>query len=99
MGMRHQPCFRYGKYVIEIKADEFLVATGFVDIEIVDRNDWYRDEARRERDQLRGALYDGLASQVGIEFLEHEIDVWDKMIVAADQGQLRPTHLRCRKPG
>ena len=25
--MRHQPCFRYGKYAIEIKADEFLVAT------------------------------------------------------------------------
>ncbi len=75
-----------------------LRSAGFVDIEIVDRNDWYRDEARRERDQLRGALYDGLASQVGIEFLEHEIDVWDKMIVAADQGQLRPTHLRCRKP-
>jgi phosphoethanolamine N-methyltransferase len=76
-----------------------LEAAGFVDIEIADRNDWYRDEARREREQLRGALFDGLASQVGIEFLEHEIDVWDKMIVAADQGQLRPTHLRSRKPG
>ena len=75
-----------------------LEAAGFVDIEIVDRNDWYRAEARREREQLRGALYDGLASQVGSEFLEHEIDVWNKMIVAADQGQLRPTHLRCRKP-
>jgi len=75
-----------------------LEAAGFVDIDIVDRNDWYRDEARREREQLRGALYDGLASQVGTEFLEHEIDVWNKMIVAADQGQLRPTHLRCKKP-
>ena len=78
---------------------EALEAAGFVDIEIVDRNAWYREEARRERDQLRGALYDGLASQVGNDFLEHEIGVWDKMIVAADQGQLRPTHLRARKPG
>jgi phosphoethanolamine N-methyltransferase len=76
-----------------------LESAGFVDIEFVDRNDWYRDEARREREQLRGALYDGLASQVGSEFLEHEIDVWNKMIVAADQGQLRPTHLISRKPG
>ena len=75
-----------------------LEATGFVDIEIADRNEWYRHEARRERDQMRGALFDGLASQVGTEFLEHEIDVWDKMIVALDQGQLRPTHLRGRKP-
>ena len=75
-----------------------LETAGFVDIEIVDRNEWYRQEARRERDQLRGALYDGLTKQVGREFLEHEIDVWDKMIVALDRGELRPTHLRCRKP-
>ncbi len=75
-----------------------LEATGFVDIDIVDRNDWYRQESRREREQLGGALYAGLQSRVGTEFLEHEIEVWDKMIVAVDQGQLRPTHLRCRKP-
>lgn len=75
-----------------------LAAAGFVDIEIVDRNDWYRQQARHERAQLGGALYQGLASQVGTEFLEHEIDVWDKLIIAVDQGQLRPTHLRCKKP-
>lgn len=76
-----------------------LEAAGFIDIEIVDRNDWYRERARQEREQLGGALYAGLASKVGAEFLEHEIDVWDKMIIALDQGQLRPTHLRCRKSG
>ena len=76
-----------------------LEAAGFIDIDIVDRNHWYREQARVERDQLAGALYEGLASQVGQDFLEHEIDVWDKMIVALDQGQLRPTHLRCKKPG
>ena len=77
---------------------EALQQAGFVDIEVVDRNEWYREQARIERDQLGGALYDGLASTVGREFLEHEIEVWDKMIVAIDQGQLRPTHLRGRKP-
>ena len=51
------------------------------------------------REQLGGALYQGLAAQVGSEFLEHEIEVWDKLIIAVDQGQLRPTHLRCKKPG
>lgn len=76
-----------------------LQAAGFVDIDIVDRNDWYRQQARLEREQLGGALYDGLANQVGNEFLEHEIEVWDKLIIAVDQGQLRPTHLRCKKPG
>ena len=76
-----------------------LEAAGFTEIDIIDRNAWYRDEARAEREQLTGALYQGLESQVGGEFLKHEIDVWDKMIIAVDQGQLRPTHLRGRKPG
>ena len=75
-----------------------LESAGFTDIEIVDRNDWYRQQARQEREQMGGILYDGLASKVGTEFLEHEIEVWDKMIIAIDQGQLRPTHLRARKP-
>ncbi len=75
-----------------------LVNAGFDRVELVDRNEWYRQEARRERDQLDEELYDRLLSQVGREFLEHEIDVWDKLIVAVDQGQLRPTHLRGHKP-
>ena len=76
-----------------------LQAAGFVDIGIADRNHWYRDESKREREQLAGALFADLESQVGREFLEHEIDVWDKLIVAVDQGQLRPTHLRGRRRG
>ena len=75
-----------------------LESAGFVDIAIVDRNDWYRQHARIEREQMAGALYDGITSDVSREFLDHEIDVWDKMIIALDQGQLRPTHLRGRKP-
>ena len=34
----------------------------------------------------------------GVDFVDHEIDVWDKMIVALDRGDLRPTHLRAQKP-
>jgi phosphoethanolamine N-methyltransferase len=75
-----------------------LEAAGFVDIRIADRNAWYRQEARRERDNMKGPLYEGLLSAVGKEFLDHQIDVWDKMIVALDQGELRPTHLQARKP-
>ena len=75
-----------------------LQAAGFVDIGIVDRQEWYQQQARVEREQLGGLLYAGLESIVGTEFLEHEIEVWDKMIVALDQGQLLPTHLRAHKP-
>ena len=75
-----------------------LQAAGFIDIGIVDRHEWYQQQARVEREQLSGILYSELKSIVGTEFLEHEIEVWDKMIIALDQGQLRPTHLRARKP-
>ena len=75
-----------------------LETAGFTDIQIVDRNDWYRQQARDEREQMAGAIYDGLASRIGEEFIRHEIDVWDTMIVAIDLGYLRPTHLRGRKP-
>jgi phosphoethanolamine N-methyltransferase len=88
----------FGLASAKIYADA-LQQAGFIDIDIVDRNDWYRQQARSEREQLGGILYEGLVSTVGSEFLEHEIEVWDKMIVALDQGQLRPTHLRGRKPG
>jgi len=75
-----------------------LQAAGFVDIGIVDRNQWYRQQARVEREQLTGALSEGLASKLGTDFLNHQIDIWNKMISALDQGQLRPTHLRAHKP-
>jgi SAM-dependent methyltransferase len=75
-----------------------LQAAGFTDIGIVDRNAWYQQLAREERERLGGALYEGLATKVGNEFLQQQIEVWDKMIIALDQGQLRPTHLRGRKP-
>jgi phosphoethanolamine N-methyltransferase len=75
-----------------------LATAGFTDLGIVDRNDWYRQHARQERDRLGGTLYAELAAATGTEFVDHEIEVWEKMIVALDQGQLRPGHLRGRKP-
>ena len=74
-----------------------LEAAGFIDIELEERNTWYRTQARAERDNLAGPLYDELLGQVGEEFLIREIDVWDKMIVVLDSGEHRPTLLRARK--
>ncbi len=87
----------FGLASAKVYADA-LTAAGFEDIRVIDRNDWYRQEARQERDNLKGTLFEGLASKVGKDFLEHEIEVWEKAIIALDQGQLRPTHLRARKP-
>ena len=75
-----------------------LQTAGFVDVEVVDRNEWYRHRAREERENLAGPLYAELVNVCGVEFVDHEIDVWDKMIVVLDRGELRPTHLRAQKP-
>jgi len=74
-----------------------LEAAGFVDIEIEERNAWYRKQARIERDNLAGPLSDQLASRVGEDFLKRQIDVWNKMIVVLDSGEHRPTLIRARK--
>ncbi|MEM7207339.1 MAG: methyltransferase domain-containing protein [Pseudomonadota bacterium] len=87
----------FGLATVEVYRDA-MQAAGFVDIGTTDRNIWYRERARKERDALAGEHFNKLSSSVGKEFLLHQIDVWDKMIVALDQGQLRPTHLRGRKP-
>lgn len=75
-----------------------LSSAGLQNVQVTDRNAWYRTAARQERDALSGPLSRDLASKVGRKFLDHQIEVWDLMIVALDQGQLRPTHLRAEKP-
>lgn len=75
-----------------------MAEAGFRDIRLTDRNDWYRPLAHREHDALAGPLYDRLAARVGKDFLDHEIEVWRALTVVVDSGELRPAHLRARKP-
>ncbi len=75
-----------------------MAAAGFRDIRIVDRNAWYGPVAHGEHDALAGPLYDKLVARVGKAFVDHEIEVWRAMTVVVDSGELRPGHLRARKP-
>jgi phosphoethanolamine N-methyltransferase len=75
-----------------------LAAAGFRDIRLADRNAWYAPLAHREHDALAGPLYDKLVARVGKAFVDHEIEVWRAMTVVVDSGELRPGHLRARKP-
>ncbi|MGH6933235.1 MAG: hypothetical protein ACREEE_12470 [Dongiaceae bacterium] len=76
-----------------------MVAAGFRDIRIVDRNEWCRELARQEHEALSGRRYDQLVARVGKEFADHEIEVWHAYRVVVERGELRPAHLRGRKPG
>jgi phosphoethanolamine N-methyltransferase len=76
-----------------------MAQAGFRDIRMIDRNAWYGPLAHREHDALAGPLYQQLVARVGKAFVDHEIEVWRAMTVVVDSGELRPGHLRARKPG
>ena len=71
---------------------------GFEEISLTNRNAWYREETRTDRRRLTGPLYDELVEKLGREFVDAEVDVWNKGVVVTDNGELCPTHLRGRKP-
>ena len=75
-----------------------LVEAGFHNIAITSRNDWYRSTARTELAQLQGPLYGRAVDLLGKDFVDHNIDIWSKMLVVLDSGEHCPTHLKGQKP-
>lgn len=75
-----------------------LAGAGFTDIEIRDRNDWYRALATRELDSLSGVWYPALLQHLGEARAQHFIRDWKQLVVVLDRGELRPAHLKARKP-
>lgn len=73
-------------------------AAGFTDVETEDRNGWYADWARRDVEKLEQGLHDNLAGVIGREKADEWLDRCRRRLVVAEQGQLRPGHIRARKP-
>ncbi len=71
---------------------------GFVEVALRDRHAWYRDEVRRESSVIRGSLKPEALELLGEEAYEHWLDVRGKEDIVLDKGELRPTHLRARRP-
>ncbi len=76
-----------------------IEAAGFRDVRIVNRNPWYRDVARQELATMQGPLYDPAVERLGKDFVDHNIDIWQRMIVVLDTGEHCPHHLHATKPG
>ncbi len=77
---------------------EAMAAAGFDEIEVVSRNDWYRQAARAELERLKGPVGDAAAKIVGRDFVDENIAIWSRMIPVLDTGEHCPTHLKARKP-
>ena len=80
------------------RSGELLAKAGFRRVRIRDRTDWYREEARRELEDLLGRLRPRAIEAIGEEQY-HQWIVLRRMICAAlDSGSLRPGHLFGVKP-
>lgn len=68
---------------------KILRKLGFVNIDLTDRQAWYLKEATAELDKMRGSLQ----SQ-----LHEEIEFWEIMVGALNEGAIMPGHIRAMKP-
>ncbi|MEM0990067.1 MAG: methyltransferase domain-containing protein [Pseudomonadota bacterium] len=75
-----------------------LEAAGFQDIRLVNRNPWYREVAKAERDRLTGPERAEFEKLLPDGDLEGQITTWQAMIGVLESGEHCPHHLRGRKP-
>ena len=81
-----------------LRYEAAMQAAGFRDVDVRDRNAWYLATARNELAQINGPLYDKLTELVGASETERQTQVWQAMIVVLESGELRPTHLKGKRP-
>jgi phosphoethanolamine N-methyltransferase len=48
---------------------------------------------------MQGPLYDKAVQRLGQAFVDHNIAIWQAMIVVLDTGEHCPHHLHATKPG
>ena len=83
-----------------IEASAALAAEcGFVDVQWQDRNAWYAEAVAGEIAALSGENYPRLVERLGAEAAAQRLESSTKKKAVVDGGELRPGHLRARKPG
>lgn len=76
-----------------------LADAGFVDIELRNRNAWYREVARQELDRLAGPERRRFAERLGEAEVARQIRTWEAMVPVLESGEHCPHHFRARRPG
>ena len=75
-----------------------LANAGFREVRLVNRNGWYREEARRELARLEGPEGQRLAASIGAEGLAAQLRTWRAMVVVLETGEHCPHHIHGVKP-
>jgi phosphoethanolamine N-methyltransferase len=71
---------------------------GFSDTAILDRNEWFADFSRKLIDQMGGPGYSPMVATMGQEIVDDLLARAKARAIVSAQGQLRPGHIRGRKP-
>jgi ubiquinone/menaquinone biosynthesis C-methylase UbiE len=79
------------------KYGERLREVGFTDVTTTDASDWYRAEARREYELIRGDLYESMVEHLGQTDADHFVKDWGAMVVVCDSGEMRQGYCRGRR--
>lgn len=87
----------YAMLTLEEQA-ALLREAGFVEIAAEDATGWYRREARREYDLLRGELKPAMIELIGADDAQHFIENWRAMVVVIENGEMRQAYCRGQKP-
>lgn len=78
--------------------DGLLSVAGFSEVEVTDASDWYRAEARREYELIRGDLYPKMVDLLGQHDADHFVEDWRAMVVVIESGEMRQGYCRGRCP-
>jgi phosphoethanolamine N-methyltransferase len=82
-----------------IQTDGSLLGkSGFSDTAILDRNEWFADFSRKLVDQMGGPGYSHMVATMGQEAADDLLARAKARAIVSAQGQLRPGHIRGRKP-
>jgi phosphoethanolamine N-methyltransferase len=71
---------------------------GFNNVQAIDASGWYRREARKEHDLLRGELYEAMVDLNGQQDADHFVENWRAMVIVCDSGEMRQGYCKGQRP-
>lgn len=75
-----------------------LQAAGFVDVNLRNRNPWYKAVAKEEVRRLKEDVRSDAIRLLGESTYRQQLKVWESMLVVLDSGEHCPHHLRGYRP-
>jgi len=74
-----------------------FTAAGFNDVVTTDASDWYRSEARREYELIKGDLYVRMVELLGQADADHFVENWKYLAIVCESGELLQGYCRGTK--